>query len=112
MQRLTLFVAGLLFLSSCVTSSQDNNRIVEFLGVNKVVIRMQEPLAPGEKIHFYRVDCRPSNVGKTKKCISVPTADGVVVKEQEPQHYLVNLEPGGHIDAFALLRRHEATDRH
>jgi hypothetical protein len=97
-------------LLSCI-QSQNENSIVEFYGVNDVVVFLKEPSSSGDRIHFLRLDCK-NPTGKMRKCIEVPLADGTVKEAVGNGRYKVQLDPGGRIEAFAIVRKHNASDRH
>jgi hypothetical protein len=97
-------------LFSCIQSQQENS-IIEFHGVNEVVAFLKEPSSSGERVHFLRLDCK-NPTGKMRKCIEVPLADGTIKEAVGNGRYKIQLDPGGRIEAFAIVRKHDASDRH
>ena len=100
---LALFVLGI----SCV--SQPKNSIVEFSNVNEAIVALAEPSNVGEKIHFLRIDCI-STTGKSRRCMEVPIANGTVHEDLGNGRFKVQLDPGGRIEAYAIVKKHKATD--
>ncbi|HET9239222.1 MAG TPA: hypothetical protein VFO10_18320 [Oligoflexus sp.] len=99
---LALFVSAI----SCV--SQQMNSIVEFSNVNEAIVALVEPSSVGEKIHFLRIDC--NSTGKSRKCMEVPIANGTVREDLGNGRFKVQLDPGGRIEAYSIVRKHKATD--
>jgi len=104
--RLSLRILAPIFMMfSCSTSGQQNS-IIEFTGVNQVVVNLAEPSRAGEKIHFLRLDCK-NNTGKSRKCVEVPIADGTITEALGAGKFKIQLEPGGRVEAFATVRKHK-----
>jgi len=105
-----LIAAFSLWLLSCVQSQQESS-IVEFYGVNEAIVALNEPSSAGDRIHFLRLDCK-NLTGKMRKCIEVPLVDGVIKENLGNGRYRVQLDPGGRIEAFAVVRKHNSSDPH
>lgn len=104
--KLSLFILVPIFMMfSCITSGPRNS-IIEFTGVNQVIVYLTEPSAAGEKIHFLRTDCA-NYTSKSRKCIDVPIADGTITEALGAGKFKIQLDPGGRIDAFATVRKHK-----
>ncbi len=109
--KLSLYIlASSLSLISCVQNQKENS-ITELNGVNEVTVFLNEPSSPGDRVHFLRLDCKNFS-GKMQRCINVPLADGTIKESIGNGHYKIQLDHGGRIEAFSIVRKHEASDRH